>query len=72
MLSSGPHRKELREGSLRTTNNRMELTAVIEALAALKRPSEVEVFTGPTARRQPLRYAVQRYGTFRDVQLEHR
>ena len=31
---------------------------------------EVEVFTGPTARRQPLRYAVQRYGTFRDVQLE--
>ena len=45
MLSSGPHRKELHEGSLRTTNNSMELTAVIEALAALKRPSEVEVFT---------------------------
>jgi hypothetical protein len=31
---------------------------------------EVEVFTGPTARRQPLRYAVQRYRTFREVQLE--
>ncbi len=45
VLSSGPHRKELHGGSLRTTNNRMELTAVIEALAALKRPSEVELFT---------------------------
>ena len=31
---------------------------------------EVEVFTGPTARRQALRYAVQRYGHFREVQPE--
>lgn len=29
----------------RTTNNRMELTAAIEALAALKQPSRVEFFT---------------------------
>ncbi|MEN1678880.1 MAG: ribonuclease HI [Planctomycetota bacterium] len=28
-----------------TTNNRMELTAVVEGLGALKRPSEVELFT---------------------------
>lgn len=28
-----------------TTNNRMELSAVIEGLAALKKPSEVELFT---------------------------
>ena len=28
-----------------TTNNRMELTAVIEGLAALKKPSHVELFT---------------------------
>ncbi|MEM6799338.1 MAG: ribonuclease HI [Planctomycetota bacterium] len=28
-----------------TTNNRMELTAVVEGLTALKRPSEVELFT---------------------------
>ena len=45
VLSSGPHRKELHGGSPSTTNNRMELTAVIEALAALTRPSEVELFT---------------------------
>ena len=31
---------------------------------------EVEVFTGPTARRQALRYAMQRYGHFREVQPE--
>lgn len=28
-----------------TTNNRMELTAVVEALATLKRPTDVELFT---------------------------
>ena len=28
-----------------TTNNRMELTAVVEGLSALKQPSEVELFT---------------------------
>jgi ribonuclease HI len=32
-------------GERETTNNRMELTAVIEGLAALKKPSRVEVFT---------------------------
>jgi ribonuclease HI len=39
--------KELeRSGAeLETTNNRMELQAVIEGLAALKRPTRVEVFT---------------------------
>ena len=45
VLTSGPHRKELHGGSARTTNNRMELTAVIEALNALTKPSEVELFT---------------------------
>ena len=38
-------RKELYGGEAATTNNRMELTAVIEALAALKKPSRVRVFT---------------------------
>jgi ribonuclease HI len=33
--------KELFGGELETTNNRMEMTAVIEALLALKRPCEV-------------------------------
>jgi ribonuclease HI len=45
VLSSGRHRKEIHGGSPSTTNNRMELTAVIEALNALKRPSQVQLFT---------------------------
>jgi ribonuclease HI len=45
VLAGGPHRKELYGGSPATTNNRMELTAVIEALTALKGPSRVELFT---------------------------
>jgi len=36
---------ELYGGEAATTNNRMELTAVIRALEALKRPSDVEVHT---------------------------
>ena len=45
ILQSGPHRKELSGGEPLTTNNRMELTAAIEALEALKAPSEVELYT---------------------------
>lgn len=44
-LKSGAHDKELFGGEPRTTNNRMELTAVIEALAALKRRSVVTIHT---------------------------
>jgi ribonuclease HI len=44
-LRSGEHERELYGGEPVTTNNRMELTAVIEALAALKRPSAVELYT---------------------------
>ena len=44
-LSTGSHEKELWGGEALTTNNRMELTAVIEALSALKRPSEVVIYT---------------------------
>lgn len=36
--------KELFGGERQTTNNRMELTAVIEALRALKRPCEVDLY----------------------------
>lgn len=36
VLLSGPHRKELSEGYKMTTNNRMELLAVIVGLEALK------------------------------------
>jgi ribonuclease HI len=44
-LSNGGHEKELWGGEAVTTNNRMELTAVIEALSALKRSSEVVIHT---------------------------
>ena len=39
------NQKTLRGYAAETTNNRMELTAVIEGLKALKRSSEVELFT---------------------------
>jgi ribonuclease HI len=45
LLRSGAHERELYGGDPATTNNRMELTAVIRALEALKRPSKVEVYT---------------------------
>jgi ribonuclease HI len=44
-LTSGGHEKELFGGAPSTTNNRMELTAVIEALASLKRTSDVALYT---------------------------
>jgi ribonuclease HI len=45
ILISGEHRKELNGGQAETTNNRMELTAAIEALNALKRPCTVALYT---------------------------
>lgn len=44
LLKSAGQEKELFGGELDTTNNRMELTAVIEALAALKRPCSVTLY----------------------------
>ncbi len=45
ILRSGPHEKELWGGEPHTTNNRMELLAVIRALEALKRPVSIRVHT---------------------------
>ena len=45
VLFSGPHEKELRGAEPHTTNNRMELMATIQALAALKRSSNVKLYT---------------------------
>ena len=42
------HRKELSQGYKLTTNNRMELTAAIRALEALKRHSKVNLYTDST------------------------
>lgn len=41
VLKSGSHRKEISAGFLLTTNNRMELLAVIVGLEALKRPGSL-------------------------------
>lgn len=41
----GDHRRELSGGEVKSTNNRMELTAAIEALAALKTPCRVVLHT---------------------------
>jgi len=45
ILRAGGSEKELFGGEPQTTNNRMELTAVIRALESLEGPSEVEVYT---------------------------
>jgi len=46
VLKSGSHRKEMSAGYRMTTNNRMELLAVITGLEALKRPgSDVTVYS---------------------------
>ncbi|MDZ7811535.1 MAG: ribonuclease HI [Arhodomonas sp.] len=45
VLRYGEHERELWGGEPETTNNRMELTAAIEALASLKRRCEVDLTT---------------------------
>ena len=45
LLRSAGRERELCGGEARTTNNRMELTAVIRALEALKRPVKARVHT---------------------------
>lgn len=45
VLIHGAHRKELSGGAPESTNNRMEMTAAIEALRALKRPCRVTLYT---------------------------
>lgn len=45
LLRHGGREKTLYGGEANTTNNRMELTAVIEALRALRRTSRVAIFT---------------------------
>lgn len=45
ILRYNGHEKELSGGAAETTNNRMEMMAVIEALRALKKRSRVELYT---------------------------
>ena len=44
-MVSGGHEKEMWGGERVTTNNRMELTAVIQALSALKKRCRITIFT---------------------------
>ncbi len=45
LMRYGSHEKELFGGEAHTTNNRMELTAIIQGLAALNRPCAVVIYT---------------------------
>jgi ribonuclease HI len=52
ILTAGAHERELCGGERHTTNNRMEITAAIKALEALKRPCRVELHTDSQYLRQ--------------------
>jgi len=45
LLRMGDHEREISGAEAHTTNNRMELTAVIRALEALKRPVQARIYT---------------------------
>lgn len=45
ILLSGEHRKEISAGYRRTTNNRMEMMAIVAALKALKKSCRVKLYT---------------------------
>ena len=45
ILLYGPHKRELSGGEAETTNNRMELTAVIQGLRLLKEPCALELWS---------------------------
>jgi ribonuclease HI len=68
ILKSGPHTKTLSGGCRRTTNNRMELRAVIEGLRALRKPglmvrivSDSRYVTESISRRWLERWAANRF-----------
>lgn len=44
-LRSGSHEKSLYGGEPHTTNNRMELMAVIQGLMTIKQPSQIKIYT---------------------------
>ena len=56
LLRYGGHERVISGAESHTTNNRMELLAAIEALAALKRPSEVSLTTDSQYLRQGVRH----------------
>lgn len=61
LLEWQEHRKEICGGESWTTSNRMELTAAIRALEALRQPSEVILFTDSTYLRQGITSWINRW-----------
>ena len=45
ILIYGPHEKIIKGHSTNTTNNRMELIAIIEGIKALKEPCEIDIYS---------------------------
>ncbi len=45
VLMTSQHRKEISGAVAHTTNNQMEITAVIEALRIIKKPSSIQIYT---------------------------
>lgn len=63
VLRYGKVEKELSGGEPETTNNRMELTAAIEALDALKRPCVVDLYTDSNYVRDGITKWIHRWRT---------
>jgi ribonuclease HI len=63
ILTFGEHEKELSGGETETTNNRMELTAAIQALEALKGDCEVEIHTDSQYLRDGITRWIHRWKT---------
>ncbi len=61
LLRSGQHEKVLTGNAPESTNNRMELTAAIEALRALKRPSRIHLHTDSEYLRRGITEWVQKW-----------
>ena len=61
LLLAGDHKKELTGGAPETTNNRMELTAAIEALNAVKAADTVPLHTDSTYVRNGITQWIDRW-----------
>ncbi|MDN5937225.1 MAG: ribonuclease HI [Salinisphaera sp.] len=61
LLVHGERRREICGGAARTTNNRMELTAAIEAMHALREPCRVALYTDSNYLRQGITQWVARW-----------
>ena len=61
LLLAGDHEKELTGGAPETTNNRMELTAAIEALNAVKAADTVRLHTDSTYVRDGITQWIDRW-----------